>query len=259
MTTSTVSQKHDARATRVTAEEFSEAVTALEARRLEQARHVQNTVAIGAVVDELDLDITAEEILAEVHAQRATRQQRRARPRFVWDTLLLAIFLGSAIWLVRTLDAGMETATLTSTEPRDVRVAVGGGRTSIVKTLSEIPDGQAVLCSDAALDELLVSGHFSSEQSVADEAEGRWILLKHDGFVYLRGWVPIAMSDRALKAGDLRFYASPQAIRAANAAHRRPPMPLTLKMESIRWNGEGGDGWRTLSDIGLDSHAREEW
>ncbi len=56
--------------TRVTPEELAHAIASLEARRLDETRHQENTIPIGEAVRELGLDATPEEVLAEVRAQR---------------------------------------------------------------------------------------------------------------------------------------------------------------------------------------------
>lgn len=58
---------------RVTPEELNAALEALESRRQEQAHQVQQTVAIGEVVQELDLPVTPEEVWQQIQAQRAQK------------------------------------------------------------------------------------------------------------------------------------------------------------------------------------------
>ncbi len=56
---------------RVTADELNAALNALESRKQEEAKRGRETVEIGAVVQELGLDLTPEEIWQQVQAQRA--------------------------------------------------------------------------------------------------------------------------------------------------------------------------------------------
>ena len=57
--------------TRVTPEELSQALTAIEARKQAEASRLAGTIPISQVVSELNLDSTPEEILTEVQVQRA--------------------------------------------------------------------------------------------------------------------------------------------------------------------------------------------
>jgi len=58
---------------RVTSEELTQAINALEASRDEAARHLAGTVSIGEVVQELKLEATPEEVWAQVQKQRARK------------------------------------------------------------------------------------------------------------------------------------------------------------------------------------------
>lgn len=73
---------------RVKAEELAQALAAIELRRQEEARRLEGTVVIGDAVQELQLDVTPDELLAEVQAQRARRQEEaeteRTRPPEAW-------------------------------------------------------------------------------------------------------------------------------------------------------------------------------
>ena len=63
---------------RVTPEELAAAVSALEAGKQEAARHLESTVPIGLVVQEMDLEATPEEVWAQVQKQRSQGQQKAA-------------------------------------------------------------------------------------------------------------------------------------------------------------------------------------
>lgn len=68
---------------RVTPEELVRAMAAIEARREQEARERDGTIAIGDAVQELGLNATPEEILAAVQAQRVRQVQpvtRSGRP-----------------------------------------------------------------------------------------------------------------------------------------------------------------------------------
>ncbi len=61
---------------RVTPEELAAALNALEAGKLEAARHLAGTVPIGEVVSEMNLEATPEEIWAQVQRQRTQTQPK---------------------------------------------------------------------------------------------------------------------------------------------------------------------------------------
>ena len=63
---------------RVTSEEMTAAINALQAGKDEAARHLAGTVPIGEVVSELNLDATPEEVWAQVQRQRAQAAQEEA-------------------------------------------------------------------------------------------------------------------------------------------------------------------------------------
>ncbi len=60
----------DAAQTRVKVDVLAKAIAAIEERRQEQARQMEGTALVGDVVHDLQLDVTPEELLAEVEAQR---------------------------------------------------------------------------------------------------------------------------------------------------------------------------------------------
>ena len=62
-----------ASSSRVSAEEFTAAIHALEQRKAEEARRYANTVDVSKTIQELNIDATPEEVMREVQAQRAAR------------------------------------------------------------------------------------------------------------------------------------------------------------------------------------------
>ena len=65
---------------RVTAEELAAAINALEADRQREASRLAGTVEIGAVVEEMGLDATPEEVWAQVQRQREAAAEKAAIP-----------------------------------------------------------------------------------------------------------------------------------------------------------------------------------
>lgn len=65
---------------RVSAQELSHVVGIVQARKEAEARQRANTVALGDAVEQLGLEMTPDELLAEIHADRA-RRSGSARPK----------------------------------------------------------------------------------------------------------------------------------------------------------------------------------
>lgn len=65
---------------RVSAQELSHVVTIIQARKEAEARQRANTVALGDAVEQLGLDMTPEELLAEIRADRS-RRSGGSRPK----------------------------------------------------------------------------------------------------------------------------------------------------------------------------------
>ena len=81
---------------RVTPEELAAAVTALQIRKEGQP----GTIAIGDAVEELELDVTPNEVLAEVQARRQAKPNKARRlrgQRFVFALGIFGVFLGLAV------------------------------------------------------------------------------------------------------------------------------------------------------------------
>ncbi len=76
-TAQTASAPESVAGARVSAEEFSAAIQALEQRKAEEARRYANTVDVGKTIQELNIDATPEDVMREVQAQRAARSGPR--------------------------------------------------------------------------------------------------------------------------------------------------------------------------------------
>lgn len=157
---------------RVTAEEFARAVARHQARREEAAKHLEGTVSLGEAVQELNIDITPEELLAEVQASRAAQKQaapivpgtphRRRRGFAVASAGLLMAFF--SVYSLRmsgghypitpeTVPAVVDRSAPNT--PSVVPVTAAGtilvqdtrGGSPVLRTLQELPDGVPGRCS----------------------------------------------------------------------------------------------------------------
>jgi hypothetical protein len=63
---------------RVTSDELTEALSALEARREEETRRVQSTLSIDEAVRDLGLDVTPEEVWKQIEAHRTEKARQAA-------------------------------------------------------------------------------------------------------------------------------------------------------------------------------------
>jgi hypothetical protein len=259
---------------RVTTEEFTQAVAALESRKEEERQRLAGTVPIAQTVQELGIDAAPDEIWTEVQAQRArqaaaqtapppheeTGQQIPNRNYFPyqsvyrdvprrhqrWFTILIMAFFFTRIFSLNVHHPHGVVSPITTT-------------TASIKTLAEIPNGHTVYCDNATLQNLdFEIDHVGPpSQALVHEQRGKndWALIKYDGHVYLRGYT-IALSDQAMQAQPVKIYNSSPA----------QGLPITVRLDRLEWQGNmsGGDmngNWSeiTVSHPQLDSHAHEAW
>ena len=250
---------------RVTPEELAAAIARLEARQESSRRHQDGTVAIGEVVDELGLQTTPEEVLAEVQAERArqnTPQKKRLtlRERIGLSLGLGAVLLGLAGFWSSSHVTGMERGVGSTSPAVNVSVNTEGKPQTIglnpnllvgdasgkLVLLSEVADNQPVHCR------LINTGDFCSfEQYLSGFPDDEWTLVKHGGKVYVRGWI-VRMSDKVFQANGVDV-----------SAHQSAPdyvVPITLPVTGFRVvPGPGNDILFHAQDIHLDNHAWEKW
>ena len=245
---------------RVTPQELAAAITRLEARRDGEAA---GTISIGEAVTELGLTATPEAVWAEVQAARAqqiTARQKRPSHR---QRLALLSGLGMALiglvgwWSVPHVAESQAPATAAVTPPPpqaapepitlDPNLLVQDASGKLVM-LSEAADGQPVKCffSDTTPPQFLP---FTLDNNPA----GAWTLIKHEGRVYVRGWIP-RISTKALTtvgtdvSGDVSYTRS------------QSPVPITLAMDGFRVPaGTGDENVFHAVGIHLDQHALEKW
>ncbi len=250
---------------RVTAEEFARAVARHQARREEAAQKLEGTVSLGDAVQELNVDITPEELLAEVQAARAEQAARaavaqtRRRPRtglFLASAGLLAA-LTIGIYGARTAPAPDAQATVVTApqSPPAVSIAVPGallvqdtrGAMPVLRTLQEMEDGVPVRCSLTQTDGHATLADFSNPNSA-------WTLVKHDGQVYVRGWIP-NMSPQAMQISGVTLY-NTQTLVPSGAAPRRVSLPL----DGIQVvPGQGDDEMIVARKVQTDAHFGDTW
>lgn len=251
---------------RVTAEEFARAVARHQARREEAAKRLEGTVSLGEAVQELNIDITPEELLAEVQAARAeqagqaatVQEQRRPRPtrRLLASAGLLAV-LTFGIYGVRQAPApdAPATAIVTPQSPTSVSITVSSktvvqdtrGGNPVLRILGEVPDGVPVRCGLAQTNGQATFCDFSNPNSA-------WTLIKHGGRVYVRGWIP-NMSAQAIAVSGVTLY-NQRTVVASGVS----PIPVTLAVDGLQCApGQVDDEMIVAQKVQTDEHFRERW
>jgi len=168
---------------RVRREEFARAVSALEARRQEEAQYLEGTVAVEDTLRELQVDVSAEEVMQQIEAQRAGYAMEE-EPRRVWDrdkitdfklvggivlVPLLAVFLWATLYRpvaapfvlpptsARTTPLWMPPPMMPPGAMQGQVDDSGFNASSVLKPLSQVPDDQPVHCNSGSLQTLLAT------------------------------------------------------------------------------------------------------
>ena len=199
---------------RVTPDELSQALAAIEARRQAEANRLAGTIPIDQAVSELHLDATSEEIWVEVQAQRAKeaarREQRRQekaarkaqaaqqavapRPmrRRGWTRFIVPVLVGWVLFHNGLIPYFGSHPTHTAAP--------------ILRSLAQVPDGQEVYADDSALAQVS-AGKSLAQITISENATGnRWPLVKMGGHVYLRGSLARADSLQSLQGNALSIF-----------------------------------------------------
>lgn len=245
---------------RVTPQELADALARLEARKEAGQRHLDGTVPIGEAVEQLGLDATADELWQEVQAGRTQainaplqrRQQKRLR--FTGAAAALTLLLTGLLTLRMTVPAPppVPATTVSPTTPQAAPITlladllVGTANDKMV-LISEVRENQPVLCGLTATDKGAAFASFAP-------AALSWTLIKHDGRLYVRGWIA-DMSDTALRSSTANIYPS-----KAGVPWGLHPVPVTLPLNGFQSNpGLTGDDLISASHIQPDAHFREKW
>ena len=192
---------------RVTPEELAAAITALQIRKEGQP----GTIAIGDAVEELGLDVTPEEVLAEVQARRqaALKRTRQSRgQRFVLALGLAGVLLG----------LGVEGQFFLQKHPQPIIFKpVQAAATSAairpkpgMQSVEATPDGQDFWIDDHALTQIFQKTPLTQIMAHRTQANygEPWHMIKHDGKVYLVAFTP-PKSERQLEQNHVALYSGP--------------------------------------------------
>lgn len=251
---------------RVTTKELADAMASLQARKEAAARRMEGSIPLGEAIQELQLDATPEELLAEVQALRArqTPSPSRLSVRTLLNALMpaLLILLGTSFFFGITHHvnepnepqtpeaitiAAPTPSTLAVSAPAATLVQDNSGPTPVLRTLGEVPNQRPVLSSLSQTEASVAFVNFSNPALA-------WTLIKHDGQIYVRGWMP-NMSRQAMVTGDVEILPAKGDISASYA-----PIPVTLRLDSLRClPGHGDDVSIVAHGVQPDSHFREAW
>ncbi|MGI4791900.1 MAG: hypothetical protein ACRYFS_24010 [Janthinobacterium lividum] len=184
---------------RVTPEELTAALAAIEARRQAEANRLARTIPLDQAVSELHLDSTTDEIWTEVQSHRAkaaealVRAERqptlpqpqavqqvfpappRTRNRRRWISVFAPFLL---VWILfhNNLMPHFGHHHPPTAAP-------------VLRPLAQIPDGTEVYADDSALAQVS-KGELLTQISISENPSGnRWTLVKMGGHVYLRGYI----------------------------------------------------------------------
>jgi len=251
----------------LTTQEIAQAIASLEARSASHANAASQTVTVSEVIQHLGLDMTAEDVLAEVQAQRLWRgvmQMVRPVPKKRTAAILagIAFVLSFGIWqlnapphrdsspapfqdIVRAV-CFLEPSHLTIAPNAPVLDPTGGIIT--IRTLAEIPNGRPVWCALTTTGFGAVSGTL-------------WTLTKYDGRVYVRCWTaPISAQAMQQVSKDAPLTLCADRNEADGNIHATVPLTFALNNITLQQSNFLHDDDQLIAcHVSLDSHAHEKW
>lgn len=246
---------------RVTPEELSKAIAAIEARKQAEANRLAGTIPLQEAVSGLHLDSTPEEIWSEVQSQRvkatapdpqsfaeadaARREQLRrtqiapsasqiwpflrlnsrlsGRPKKRWMKILTPILL---IWVL--VESGIGAR---------IHFHHTGTTPSVMQSLAQIPDGKEVYADNTALIQASEGKPISQITVYENEDKNQWAVEKIKGHLYLRGYIPQTDSLSSLQNKPLNVYNDDNSGELENERTSN----ITLRIDKIPLQKSGGD------------------
>ena len=307
---------------RVKKEEFARAIAALEARRQSEAQAQEGTVVIGEVLQQLQIDLSADEVLHEIERLHSSQPQEKNVRRPLWTAdqlaaakLIVGIFLvpvaavGIAVLMLNPLrtqksaSPGGSFSSGSANQPRlwtmpppylppgataNIMDEGGFNASSVLKPLSAVPDNQPVHCTTASFNQLTASykqtvyykkslrGPYNPNKpyglldptvlaqsnqlfDVRPNLHKPWTLIKHDGKLYLRGWVAGKFTAAQAEGQLLTLHSTRQSFELGVQ-----PAPITLPVSFVQYGAYPSSNEQSQAIIiarfvSLDSHAWEKW
>ncbi len=248
---------HSAAEARATPEELAAAITRLDARKDADQRQAEGTVAIGEVVQQLGLDATPEELLAEVQAGRA-QQAKPKKGASRGQRLVLALGL-SGVLLGFVLN-GFGFLQSRNQAPPPAVVSISSNDNS-PKSVSLNPNllvrnafGKIVTVSELGENESARCGFDGGNlMDFSADDDKPWRVIKHRGQVYLCGYIA-PTSDLALQRNGAHVW--------VNDSQEEGLVPVTLPLKGFLVDyvasGPGTTEDFEAHNVHLDKHAYEK-
>ncbi len=236
---------------RVTPDELTQALAAIEVRRQADAR----TIPLDQAVSELHLDSTSDEIWEEVKTQREKASLSKAAPveqprraaqpltvsmpvvrvrsggwrRLIAPILVIGVLMSAGVIPHNFTPHGFSPSLLT-----DKHFPAAA---PILHPLSAVPDGTEVYADDAALIQVS-EGKPAAQITVSVNATGnRWNLIKTGGHVYLRGYIENTDSFKPLQGKPLNVYNDDN----SGELNGDRTSEITLRVDNTPLQKSGGD------------------
>ena len=176
---------------RVRRDEFARAIAALEARRQEESQYLAGTVAVEDTLRELQVDVSAEEVMHQIEEQRAGSFIPE-KPRRIWDrdkitdlkltgaivlVPLLAILFGAMLYHPAVNSIGPTQSSMRGGLPQwmppppmmppglneNPMDESGFNASSVLKPLSQVGDNQPIHCNSQSL--MMLFNSYTQQQS----------------------------------------------------------------------------------------------
>ncbi len=262
---------------RVTPEELSQALAAIEARRQAEANRLAGTIPLEEAVTGLHLDSTPEEIWAEVQAQRQAKPAPEPASFAAADAARRA--------QLRQAQAFQTPPQQTFKQSRFKRrrwgifapillvwVLVQAGviphfwnhhsstSAPVVRPLAQVAEGQVFYADTATVRQLAGGAPLSEPVHLSNDLDSGWHLIKHSGQVYLQAYT-LPITEQAIRAPgtQIKLYNDDDAGDLEGNHYTQ----VTLPLKSLHWeNSQNTDvNWSeiTVSHVQPDSRVWESW
>ena len=240
-------------APRVTPEELTQALAAIEARKQAEASRLAGTIPIDQAISDLHLDSTSDEIWDEVQAQRAkasaavprvqprvqaippqtvTVQPQKSKPRLGWMGIFTPILIG---WvLIQTGIIPQFWGHVSHSVPPIFHSAAP----PILRPVSSFADGTDFYADDAALVQISEGKPFSQITASKNETGNRWTMLKSNGHIYLHGYIVNTKSLLLLQGKALHIYNDDNSGELNGDSTSK----ITIQVDGVPLQRADGDG-----------------
>ncbi len=258
---------------RVSAQELSHVVSILQARKEAEARQRANTVALGEAVEQLGLDMTPDELLAEIQSDRArrsggsrpNRQNNAQRHTFATFAICAGLAgmmvcsihahrLNRAMWENRHSPfsaysiSPADRIPMTETTPDIAPPVVEVTTTAPFRPFAQFEDNERADCDFQSLRDL-ANGKSGAEVLVQPNGTGEdklWTVVKHDGEVLVFAYATLDETAKAMNGHAAHVYASEQ----EGTQEQLLPLRLLQNAELMDIPGQSGANLNAHDTVG---------